>query len=1641
MTILSVGPLDGPFSFPSIAAALAAANAGDTILLQLGYSNEATTVTVDNITVTGDASSLGIVLTIGAGIAGLTIGGVAPINIFDNSVSSTITDNAITGNSGDNVITVTHGIDVVDGGAGIDRLVIDYRNSGVVTGTPASGFTAADGSSVTITGGSIENFTILSGDGIDTISTGAGNDIINSGDGANTIVAGDGNNLVITGSGIDTITTGSGDDTINAGDGASTIVAGAGNNVITTGSGVDTITFLNGNNVVDVGAGASTVTGGDGNNTITGGLAAGIGTIALGTGNNVIHMGDGANTITVGPTGVGNNTVTTGSGADTITLGGGNNHICAGDGANTIAAGATFAGNNRIITGIGADTITVGSGDNVIVAGDGANTITAGSGNNIIFTGSGIDTITAMGGNNRIEAGDGANTITTGGGNDTVHGGTEIDTISTGAGSDYIYADTGGADVIVGGSGDIDVLDLGYLHGLYKINYSADPQVGTVDRLDAAGNVLSTFSFAGIESIASTTPAANSAPIITCHDEIAVITGTSTASLIESNLAQSTGGTLTASINAFVVQTAVAGSNGFGKFSINAAGAWIYTMNNAQDTFVGGTTYTDSITVATADGTQQIITVSMLGTNDAPVGSATATLAAGTEDTPYTVTAAALLQGFSDADSATLSVTGVTANHGTVATNADGSFTITPESNYSGAVALSYTVTDSTLSVAGNQSLTLAAVNDAATVSSAVVALAETNAALAASGTLTSTDVDNPANTFTSSSTTGTIGSLAINVAGAWSFTANSAFDSLNAGNSVTETYNVTSVDGTASKVQITINGTNDAAVITGTSAGSVVEATTSLAGTPTVTGDLLATDVDNLLDAFQPVMAGAATVSGYGSYGITAAGVWTYTLNNANATVNALNALGTLADSFTVLSADGTSRVVTITINGNNDAPTLTAMAAVVDTVNEDTRVEVTFTEIAAQGNEADVDGTVVAFAVKAVSSGTLLIGATAGTATAWVTGTNDTINATNKAYWMGALNANGTLNAFTVVAKDNGGLVSAMPVQVQVSLTAVNDAPINTLAASYTTNEDTPIRLSGLSVTDVDAAEGNITVTLFVDSGIITTTFGAGSVTVTGSGTPSVVLTGTLTNINTYLATVANQPSYIPVTDASGTVVLTMTTSDLGNTGTGNILTDVDKISITINPIADPVSIASVVVGAALNNTMNFALDSLYLNGLTRYTFANGITLSSGNGSTFNWTNGLTLGVTGGGSDNRIEGGESIALKFPNGMQYLTVRVKNAADDTVKLSAALETGDLGTSGTLTGTLTSSLVTPSSGNMNVKLNLTFVGGITQIVNGTVASSSGAWSVAYNAGTKTIASATLVTLVNGDLVSQGGGASGVVTFSISKDVANFAIAQDTAKIYSNGETNNGFQVELLSANSSLSGTGNSYPVDIYALVKDTVGTPETFTALKLSDLPAGSELSVMLTNGSYVDIVPVNGVFDLSAYISLLTTPTSTVGADKIFLTTPSAVATGFVPTMTLETKDVGAVSTSLTIIGGTTGSTLVGGAGNDLLVGGAGNDTLTGGIGADIFKYLSMFDRTDTITDFSKIEGDKLVLTDLLTSISAPHNSTAFDLGYLSFVNSGGNTAVYVDSDGSAGAASAVLLVTLTGISLAQTDVGNYVL
>ena len=62
---------------------------------------------------------------------------------------------------------------------------------------------------------------------------------------------------------------------------------------------------------------------------------------------------------------------------------------------------------------------------------------------------------------------------------------------------------------------------------------------------------------------------------------------------------------------------------------------------------------------------------------------------------------------------------------------------------------------------------------------------------------------------------------------------------------------------------------------------------------------------------------------------------------------------------------------------------------------------------------------------------------------ATPWAAGTNDTIDATNNAYWSPALNANGTLGAFDVVAKDDAGTESVGTVTADIDVTPVNDVP----------------------------------------------------------------------------------------------------------------------------------------------------------------------------------------------------------------------------------------------------------------------------------------------------------------------------------------------------------------------------------------------------------------------------------------------------------------------------------------------------------------------------------------------------------------------------------------------------------------------
>ena len=78
---------------------------------------------------------------------------------------------------------------------------------------------------------------------------------------------------------------------------------------------------------------------------------------------------------------------------------------------------------------------------------------------------------------------------------------------------------------------------------------------------------------------------------------------------------------------------------------------------------------------------------------------------------------------------------------------------------------------------------------------------------------------------------------------------------------------------------------------------------------------------MDNPPDDWTAVATPTPGDNGFGTYTLTAAGVWTYTLDNSNAAVQALGTGATLTDTFTAITVDGTAQLVTVTIHGTDDA------------------------------------------------------------------------------------------------------------------------------------------------------------------------------------------------------------------------------------------------------------------------------------------------------------------------------------------------------------------------------------------------------------------------------------------------------------------------------------------------------------------------------------------------------------------------------------------------------------------------------------------------------------------------------------------------------------------------------------------------
>ena len=409
-------------------------------------------------------------------------------------------------------------------------------------------------------------------------------------------------------------------------------------------------------------------------------------------------------------------------------------------------------------------------------------------------------------------------------------------------------------------------------------------------------------------------------------------------------------------------QTTVAGAAGnLGGLVLAADGTYTYSVANADVQFLAGSnanggtsTHVDTFTVTAADGTSQLVSFTIHGTNDAAV-IGTPTVADVTEDTATPTLTAVGSISISDVDTGEAhfqtTVAGAAGNLGALVLAADGSYTYSVAnadvqflagSNANGGTSThvdTFTVTaaDGTSQLV---SFTIHGTNDAAVIGTPTVAdVTEDTAAptLTAVGSISISDVDTGEAHFqtTVAGAAGNLGALVLAADGSYTYSVANADVQFLAGSNANggtsthvDTFTVTAADGTSQLVSFTIHGTNDAAVIGTPTVADVTEDTA--APTLTAVGSISISDVDTGEAHFQTTVAGAA--GNLGALVLAADGSYTYSVANADvqflAGSNANGGTSTHVDTFTVTAADGTSQLVSFTIHGTNDAPTVSNLA-----------------------------------------------------------------------------------------------------------------------------------------------------------------------------------------------------------------------------------------------------------------------------------------------------------------------------------------------------------------------------------------------------------------------------------------------------------------------------------------------------------------------------------------------------------------------------------------------------------------------------------------------------------------------------------------------------------------------------------------
>ncbi|MFC4864763.1 Ig-like domain-containing protein [Pseudomonas sp. MAHUQ-62] len=283
----------------------------------------------------------------------------------------------------------------------------------------------------------------------------------------------------------------------------------------------------------------------------------------------------------------------------------------------------------------------------------------------------------------------------------------------------------------------------------------------------------------------------------------------------------------------------------------------------------------------------------------------------------------------------------------------------------------------------------------------------------------------------------------------------------------------------------------------------------------------------------------------------------------------------------------DTSSLAIAATVNvvAVNDAPVITAPGSI--SVTED--VAQALTGISFSDVDASTGSVTVAFSVASGSlgaiSGSGVTVAGSGTGTLTLVGSISDINAfiaANGVSFTAAANA--TANVTLTIGIDDGGNTGTDPgnsgtgtseassTTVTLAVSAVNDAPVNSLPVGQGVNQDANLVFSAgngnlISISDVDVGGSTLQVTLTATNGLISLSGISGLSFSNGDGTAdgSMTFTGTLADINNAL----NGLTFSPTTGYNGPASIQISTSDLGGTGSGGAQTDTDTLAITVNPI----------------------------------------------------------------------------------------------------------------------------------------------------------------------------------------------------------------------------------------------------------------------------------------------------------------------------------------------------------------------------------------------------------------------------------------------------------------------------------------